>query len=688
VSSLSSHYGSGRDFAIRDHRAIKNNNHRQVTWVLQAKRRKRDSQDDSDDVFSNWYERVDKSATPDNVFWNEMARQQRAIAAEQQQSSSKSVSEEGTISSNPIITNGSYSPSSTSSAGGGRNPSSAATQNPEAVLQSFAYAARSNNFLADMIGGTANEYTWDYSTDDEDEEEENADDILKTINEQEEAEMELQRQRLDEELDYLLSLPVEEMQGDRDDSDEIWDIWANRDQEQYVDTTISSRLDDKMNELERLKHERSLSKITIKCKRLEKAQNNPIAASFFARPVDEMEGYEQMWVAAIEDNFMQNLVGQFRSFGVQFADNFDTWEDQSPADAYRSIEDIAAYKARKVYEITGLPCIASRTSFEVEPVKNVKSSGTLGRFGPSPKVASGYKFNNIGKHVDQIVEALQPTSDPCRLTHFRSVLCYYDGETEIFDYGECYVDIGLCSSIRSHIPMAVAINEMSQSLQLAFNLRHHGLLRRKVKESIKNMSSGRASMKLRDRVLKDAKVLPNGIIDVSAFMDSMVDVSLMDECADEMAKRFIQEKPSKILTAATTGLVFAIPMAKYLQVPVVYARKERSVVMSSTYQAAFTSKTVGKNRELIVSKSHLHSDDRILVVDDFLSSGSSQVALLRIIADSGATAVGVAALLEKMYDSGRQFLSGYNVPVESMVRVASVKGGVLQLMEEEGFEDE
>lgn len=384
-------------------------------------------------------------------------------------------------------------------------------------------------------------------------------------------------------------------------------------------TVASSRLDDKMNELERLKHERSLSKITIKSKRLERARINPNAASFFARPVDEMEGYEQMWVAAIEDNFMQNLVGQFRSFGVQFADNFDGWEDQSPADAYRSIEDIAAYKARKVYEVTGLPCIASRTSFEVEPVRNVKPSGTLGRFGPSPKVASGYKFNNIGKHVDQIVEALQPTSDPCRLTHFRSVLCYYDGETEIFDFGECYVDIGLCSSIRAHIPMAVAINEMCESLQLAFNLRHHGWIRRKVKESIKNISSGRASIKLRDRVLRDAKVLPNGIIDVSAFMDSMVDVSLMDDCADEMvrvlrefdlyfsgqlffitnlftllllkylannqAKRFVQEKPSKILTAATTGLVFAIPMAKYLQVPVVYARKERSVVMSNTYQA-------------------------------------------------------------------------------------------------------
>jgi xanthine phosphoribosyltransferase len=148
------------------------------------------------------------------------------------------------------------------------------------------------------------------------------------------------------------------------------------------------------------------------------------------------------------------------------------------------------------------------------------------------------------------------------------------------------------------------------------------------------------------------------------------------------------QKPTKIMTVATTGLVIALPMAKYLQVPVVYARKERNVVMADTYQAGYSSKTVGKNRELLVSKSHLHEDDRVLVIDDFLSSGASQDALLRIISDAGATAVGIGVLLEKVYGSGRQSLSGFDIPIQSLCRVASVQGGVIQLVEEEGFVDD
>lgn len=149
----------------------------------------------------------------------------------------------------------------------------------------------------------------------------------------------------------------------------------------------------------------------------------------------------------------------------------------------------------------------------------------------------------------------------------------------------------------------------------------------------------------------------------------------------------MDSKPTKILTVATTGLVIALPMAKYLQVPVVYARKERNVVMADTYQASFSSRTVGKNRELLVSKKHIKEDDRILVVDDFLSSGASQEALLRIISDAGAEAVGVGVLLEKVYESGRQSLSGFNIPIQSLCRVASVREGAIQLVEEEGFEN-
>jgi len=107
--------------------------------------------------------------------------------------------------------------------------------------------------------------------------------------------------------------------------------------------------------------------------------------------------------------------------------------------------------------------------------------------------------------------------------------------------------------------------------------------------------------------------------------------------------------------------------------------------MSNTYQASYSSNTVGSNRELIVSKEHIDPNDRILVIDDFLSSGSSQDALMRIVLDSGAEVVGVGVLLEKVYDSGRKALAGFDVPIESLVRVSSVAGGVLTLIEEDGF---
>jgi xanthine phosphoribosyltransferase len=237
--------------------------------------------------------------------------------------------------------------------------------------------------------------------------------------------------------------------------------------------------------------------------------------------------------------------------------------------------------------------------------------------------------------------------------------------------------------MRTFIPVASAINKLCMTLQLTFGLEYEKWLRKRVSDALEG--HGAASVKLRDRVLKEAKVLPNEIVDVSSFMDAQVDVNLMDECARELANRFMDAKPSKILTVATTGLVIALPMAKYLQVPVVYARKERNVVMADTFKAGYSSKTVGKNRELLVSKSHLDEDDRILVVDDFLSSGSSQEALLRIISDAGAKAVGVGVLLEKAYDAGRQSLSGFDVPIHSLCRIASVKDGVIQLEEEEGY---
>jgi hypothetical protein len=333
--------------------------------------------------------------------------------------------------------------------------------------------------------------------------------------------------------------------------------------------------------LEEEEYARSLSSIGITSPRLENAAVNPRAAAYFRRPPDERQGYDAMWASAIDTPCVKNLYGIFCNYGVQFADNFDDWDEGSGSDGdgFRSIEDVASYKARRVHEVTGLPSVASRTSFEVEPIRPEdmdKANDVAGGGGggaaaggggggkkarqvqKSPRVVAGYRFNNIGEHVDRVVQALLPFSEPTRVTRFRSCVCYYDGDLELFEYGELDCDLYFAGSMRTFLPMSSAINSMIKSLELALDLQFQKWLRAKVNDATGGGAYSDASLKLRDRVLKEAKLLPNDIIDVSSFMDACVDVNLMDQCGKELADRFVSAKPSKILTIATTGLVIAI----------------------------------------------------------------------------------------------------------------------------------
>jgi hypothetical protein len=232
---------------------------------------------------------------------------------------------------------------------------------------------------------------------------------------------------------------------------------------------------------------KSLSTIELTSPRLENAAVNPKAKAFFQRKPDELQGYDTMWVSAIEQPCLQNLHGIFMDYGIQFADNFADWEFGTEADGFRSIEDIASFKARRVYEVTGLPCIASRTSFEVEPIRpedlekiNDDAAAILAASGKniknmkppskSPRVVSGYRFNDVGEHIDHVVQALLPFSEPTRVTRFRSCICYYDGQMEVFEYGELDCDIYFCGSIRTFIPMSQALNTMLKTLQFSLDL--------------------------------------------------------------------------------------------------------------------------------------------------------------------------------------------------------------------------
>lgn len=622
---------------------------------------------------NRWYDSVDADATPDNVFWEEMERR-RLLTELGSENTNKPLVVASTSTFTSPFTNTVVKPTPTITLQE-RFSQQQATKSTEAILADFGAFMVDNNWLDEDLHGIMMEQEMNGVYADFD-----------SIDEQNEAlDQQMEEWQADEEPDMMWRLQ----------SDEPWDRWGqirDADTEETLQMEPNPKSEflfdnDTDDEVEAAKMEAELlerlSKIGISSERLEKARLSQKAKSYFSRPPDEVEGFDRMWVSAIDNVCFNNLVGVMRNCGIQFADNFGDWIDGSEEDGLHSIEDIASFKARQVYQVTGLPCVASRTSFEIEPIPTT-SSGPKSVGQSNPRVTSGYKFNDVGNHVDYIISALKPLSEPSRVTRFRTCLCYYDGEVEIYDYGICDVDIYFATSLRTFIPMSSAISELCKTLQLTFGLDYQRWLT--AGSDQKGIGSGSASVKLRDRVLKDGRVLPNSIIDVSSFMDSMVDVNLMDDCALELVNRFADLKPSKILTVATTGLVIALPMAKYLNVPCVYARKERNIVMADTFRAGYASKTVGKSRELLVSKCHLDEEDRVLVVDDFLSSGSSQEALLRIVAESGATAVGVGVLLEKVYESGRRALSGFDVPIHSLCRVASVKEGVIQIVEEDGFD--
>jgi len=635
-----------------------------TTTVLGAKRRNRNG---AGGDFSSWYDDVDDNASPDDIFWQEMERQKLMNqiggpgGVDLSSATGSGGSSAGGDAGGPADAIGTLGQQTFVSNSALSNSAPGLTREEErsadATLTQFKPYTVSDNWLDERYAGTDGGGEGDGGS------EEDVTEIWDDYGEgnTKSGEDDSSRKILD--LEKLRAIPELE--------------------EHRITLEMLDEDDGSMEEAEAEYKER-LSWITIKSKRLERARDNPKAKKYFAREPNTLEGFDRMLVSAIDSPCMNNLVGVTRDYGIQFADNFDDWVDQSFEDGQWSIEDVASYKARKVYEVTGLPCIASRTSFEVEPARPFEPApGRVNNM--NPKVALGYKFNNVGEHVDYLVEALKPQSEPTRVTRFETCMVYYDGEMEIRDWGVCDCDIYYASSVRSFIPMSSAINEMMQSLQLTLGLEYQHWLKARKREALHGQSG--VILKLRDRVLKEAKVLPNQIIDVSSFMDSRIDVNLMDECAEELANRFIKEKPTKILTVATTGLVIAIPMSKYLNIPCVYARKERSVVMADTFSAGYSSKTVGKNRELLVSTKHIDEDDRVLIVDDFLSSGSSQDALLRICSEAGATAVGVGVLMEKMYDAGRQSLSGYGIPVESLVGVKSVSEGILRLQEEEGIDD-
>ncbi len=173
---------------------------------------------------------------------------------------------------------------------------------------------------------------------------------------------------------------------------------------------------------------------------------------------------------------------------------------------------------------------------------------------------------------------------------------------------------------------------------------------------------------LKTRILTEGKNLGRGILKIDSVINHQVDATLMLEVGAEFARRFTDTHPTRVLTAEVSGIIPAMAAAYAMGLPLVYARKHKPVTMQEPVFVEFApSHTKGGQVSLMVSPEFLSAGDRVLIIDDFLATGQTIAAMARIIADAGATLVGIGTLVEKSFEGGRALLEPLGVPIESMV---------------------
>jgi xanthine phosphoribosyltransferase len=181
---------------------------------------------------------------------------------------------------------------------------------------------------------------------------------------------------------------------------------------------------------------------------------------------------------------------------------------------------------------------------------------------------------------------------------------------------------------------------------------------------------------LEQRILAEGRNLGQGILKVDSFVNHQVDSALMLTCGQEFARLFQDAKPTKVLTAEISGIAPALMTGLALNIPVVYARKTKPITMPDTvFLTTAPSHTKKRDVEIMASPEYLQAGERVLIVDDFLATGQTILALARLAKAAGAEIVGVGALIEKSFEGGREALKSLGVPVRSLAVITDMRNG-------------
>ncbi|MBE6259731.1 MAG: NAD-dependent dihydropyrimidine dehydrogenase subunit PreA [Prevotella sp.] len=183
-----------------------------------------------------------------------------------------------------------------------------------------------------------------------------------------------------------------------------------------------------------------------------------------------------------------------------------------------------------------------------------------------------------------------------------------------------------------------------------------------------------------NRILQDGHSLDGDILKVDRFINHQMDPYLMKQVAVEFFSRFAYLEPTKIVTVEASGIAPAVMLGYMMELPVVFAKKQKPSTMGDSLVATVHSFTKDVDCPLIISREHLRSDDRVLFVDDFLAYGNTGLAILDLCRQAGAELVGMGFLIEKEFQGGRKVLVDAGVThIESLAIVESLENNQIKL---------
>lgn len=179
---------------------------------------------------------------------------------------------------------------------------------------------------------------------------------------------------------------------------------------------------------------------------------------------------------------------------------------------------------------------------------------------------------------------------------------------------------------------------------------------------------------LQDRIKQDGNILTKGVLKVDSFITHQVDPELMEKIGQEFARKFRTQQITKVVTLESSGIAPALYTAQALGVPMIFARKAKSLTMD---EELLTSEVYSFTKQITsqisISKKFLHQEDRVLIIDDFLANGQAAKGLAALCQQAGATVCGIGILIEKLFQPGRALLESMELPVYSLARIASLE---------------